>query len=46
MIETLINGRTYLSSLVGMGFNSHVDGLGEVIIVVNQERLIGEKEFK
>ena len=34
-----------MSSFVGMGFKRYVDGLEEVIIEVNLERLIGEKEF-
>lgn len=43
-IEALINGRTSLSSFVGMGSKRHVDGLEEVIIEVNSERSVGEKE--
>ena len=34
-----------MSSFVGMGFKRYVDGLEELIIEVNLERLIGEKEF-
>ena len=45
LIEELINGRIFLSSFVGMGFKRYVDGLEELIIEVNLERLIGEKEF-
>ena len=34
-----------MSSFVGMGFKRYVDGMEELIIEVNLERLIGEKEF-
>lgn len=41
-IEALINGRTLLSSLVGMGSNGHIDGLEEVTTEVSSERSIVE----
>lgn len=48
LIEALINGRTSLSSLVGLGFNRHIDGLEEIIstiVIAHNARIILVSKF-
>lgn len=45
-IEALMNGETYFNSLIEIGSRRHTDLLEKLIIEVNSERLIGEKESK
>lgn len=45
-IEALINGETSFNSLIEIGSRRHADLFYKLIIEVNSERLIGEKESK